>query len=393
MPFTSRRSFSLTGYEVALTSPVSDSGLVFIVETTVGLTAPMVLTVNPESPASREVIRVGQIVGSQLICDSSADRGLRGSIGGVPHAHDTGDRMRATFPDVVLDDLFTDVEDLGTLIDTHDVAADPHAQYVLHTEHTGPSHDGLNVDAGTLNGRADNEFVIKTTEWDPHIADFDNHDGSTDGHPVVTTGADGIMSSADKQKLDGISGGAAGNQTIVAGNALSGGGSTDTVTLHHSDTSSQGSVNNSNGVVIQDVTLDGYGHVTGLGSVNLDSRYALAHSHPYLPTTGGTLTGGLVLKAGSESSPSLKFPSMGNEGVYAPNAHEISFAYDGYRTLSVLGNNVATGSGRAHLEVRGSNGVPVNLSRPSVPGSGIFMRFVNGSTTRTLTWDDIIAIT
>ena len=46
-----------------------------------------------------------------------------------------------------------------------------------------------------------------------------------------------------------------------------------TVTFHHNDTSSQGSVNNSGGTVIQDVTLDGYGHVTGLTSYNLDGRY------------------------------------------------------------------------------------------------------------------------
>jgi hypothetical protein len=45
------------------------------------------------------------------------------------------------------------------------------------------------------------------------------------------------------------------------------------LTISHVDTSSQASVNNSNGTVIQDVTLDGYGHVTGLASVNLDGRY------------------------------------------------------------------------------------------------------------------------
>ena len=47
----------------------------------------------------------------------------------------------------------------------------------------------------------------------------------------------------------------------------------NTLTVSHSDTSSQASVNNSNGTVIQDVTLDSRGHVTGLGSVNLDNRY------------------------------------------------------------------------------------------------------------------------
>ena len=68
--------------------------------------------------------------------------------------------------------------------------------------------------------------------------------------------------------------------TLSAGNALTGGGNfttdqsaNETITFNHSDTSSQSSVNNSSGTVIQDVTLDGYGHVTGLASVNLDGRY------------------------------------------------------------------------------------------------------------------------
>ena len=63
------------------------------------------------------------------------------------------------------------------------------------------------------------------------------------------------------------------------------------LTFTHADTSSQGSVNNSNGTVIQDVTLDGYGHVTALGSVNLDNRYTLKDHIRSIGTpafTGGT---------------------------------------------------------------------------------------------------------
>jgi len=60
-----------------------------------------------------------------------------------------------------------------------------------------------------------------------------------------------------------------------------------TVTFNHNDTSSQSSVNNSNGTVIQDVTLDDYGHVTALGSVDLDGRY--------VNVTGDTMTGRLIL--------------------------------------------------------------------------------------------------
>lgn len=59
------------------------------------------------------------------------------------------------------------------------------------------------------------------------------------------------------------------NTTYSAGSGLSLTGTT----FSHTDTSSQGSVDNSNGTVIQDVTLDTYGHVTALNSIDLDGRY------------------------------------------------------------------------------------------------------------------------
>jgi len=64
-----------------------------------------------------------------------------------------------------------------------------------------------------------------------------------------------------------------GTITIAAGNALTTGGTfttnasgNSTITLHHEDTSSQASVDNSGRTYIQDVTLDAYGHVTSLTS-------------------------------------------------------------------------------------------------------------------------------
>jgi hypothetical protein len=71
---------------------------------------------------------------------------------------------------------------------------------------------------------------------------------------------------------------------VNAGNGLTGGGTSGTVTVNvgagggitvaadtvsHADTSSQSSVNNSGTTFIQDITLDTYGHVTGIGSASV----------------------------------------------------------------------------------------------------------------------------
>lgn len=65
----------------------------------------------------------------------------------------------------------------------------------------------------------------------------------------------------------------AGSGLITGGSFTTNASTNKTITLSHADTSSQASVDNSNGNVIQDVTLDGFGHITGLTSVNLDDRY------------------------------------------------------------------------------------------------------------------------
>jgi hypothetical protein len=92
---------------------------------------------------------------------------------------------------------------------------------------------------------------------------------------------------------------AANNATITlsAGSGITGGGSftTDqagnaTITFAHEDTSAAGSVDNSGATVIQDVTLDTYGHVTGLGSKTLTAADVGA-----LSTSGGSITGDLTV--------------------------------------------------------------------------------------------------
>ena len=70
-------------------------------------------------------------------------------------------------------------------------------------------------------------------------------------------------------------------------------------TLSHADTSTQASVNNSDGTVIQDITLDTYGHITGIASTNLDGRYytETEADSRFVNVTGDTMTGTLTLSS------------------------------------------------------------------------------------------------
>jgi len=77
-----------------------------------------------------------------------------------------------------------------------------------------------------------------------------------------------------------------GYPSIIAGSGLTGGGTlSSSLTLSHADTSSQSSIDNSQGVVIQDITLDEFGHITSLGTIDLDPRF--------VNTSGDTITGSL----------------------------------------------------------------------------------------------------
>jgi len=88
---------------------------------------------------------------------------------------------------------------------------------------------------------------------------------------------------------------------------------TDAIKIEHADTSTQASVDNSNGNVIQDITLDDFGHITALGSVDLDSRYITRIS-----TTSAldvNAANGTQLFTGSTGSWTNRGPSNNNAGA------------------------------------------------------------------------------
>ena len=108
-----------------------------------------------------------------------------------------------------------------------------------------------------------------TTDW----TDVDN---GTDGDPYDLTITASDFRVAGDSGVTAITLGD--TVTIAGGDALTSAMSGDTLTINHDDTSSQASVNNSGTSVIQDVTLDTYGHVTGLATVELDANTNTTYS-------------------------------------------------------------------------------------------------------------------
>lgn len=143
-----------------------------------------------------------------------------------------------------------------------------------------PTHPGddIDVDTGALTGAvvvSDIDINV-TTDTLGHVTDA-NGVVSTRTLTLADLGYTGATN-ADNYGSWTIQDGDTTSYTITSGDTLqiaSGGGITsnftadDVLTISHNDTSSQASVDNSGLTVIQDVTLDGYGHVTGLGSANL----------------------------------------------------------------------------------------------------------------------------
>ena len=79
--------------------------------------------------------------------------------------------------------------------------------------------------------------------------------------------------------------------SVATGGGLTGGTITNTGTISHADTSSQGSVNNSGSNFIQDITLDAYGHVTGITTASAGGG-----------APGQTATGSYILMQGTRSN-------------------------------------------------------------------------------------------
>ena len=152
--------------------------------------------------------------------------------------------------------------------------------------------------------------------------------GTVDGRDVATDGTklDGVEASADVTDTTNVVAAlTAGTNIAIAGNGTISSTDTNTTysagsgldlsgtTFSHTDTSSQSSVNGSGRTYIQDITLDTYGHVTGLATAtetvtNTDTNTT------YSAGNGLSLSGTQFLMSGSYSG---NFTASGNVTAYS----------------------------------------------------------------------------
>ena len=93
---------------------------------------------------------------------------------------------------------------------------------------------------------------------------------------------------------------------VLAGTDLAKTASGGQVTINHSVSGANSTVNNSDGNVLQDITISAQGHVTAIGSANLDSRY---YTETEL-SSGGVLDGRYYTKTSADST----FYKLGSAG-------------------------------------------------------------------------------
>jgi hypothetical protein len=114
--------------------------------------------------------------------------------------------------------------------------------------------------------------------------------------------------------------------SVAAGSGLT----QDTDGLSHADTSSQDSVDNTGATFIQDVSLDGFGHVTSLASTTITTALIGAAD-----AASPVFTGVASFPDGSASDPSITNTGDTNTGVFFPAADTVAVTTDGVERLRV----------------------------------------------------------
>jgi len=225
---------------------------------------------------------------------------------------------------------------------------------------------GSNLDADLLDGQQGSYYLNTSTTFSGDVSGtYGAMVVADDSHNHVISNVDGLQTALDGKTTT--------SRTITAGSGLTGGGdftanrtinvgagggitvSADAVS--HADTSSQASVNNSNGTVIQDVTLDTYGHVTGLTSANLDGRYytETEADSRFANVSGDTFTGNVSIDAGTSGDAILTIRSDTDNNAEGDHP-SVKFLQDG----DLIGYRIGIGASDGDVSVAESgNGLTI----------------------------------
>ncbi|MCP3888150.1 MAG: hypothetical protein GY702_04660 [Desulfobulbaceae bacterium] len=180
--------------------------------------------------------------------------------------------------------------------------------------------------------------------------------------------------------------------SVTAGSGLSGGATSGDVVVNHSNTSNQLSVNNSNDWVIQDITLDMYGHLTGMTSTNLDSRYytETESNSNYVNASGDSMTGSLsisgsssVIKVSPTGGTAISSNVMRNTNTAVPTSGDITSSGDLY-----LSNDLEVGS-----DIYANKNIYMNGNNSTGDDGDQTIYFYNGNsrTGESIKWNDFEA--
>jgi hypothetical protein len=156
--------------------------------------------------------------------------------------------------------------------------------------------------------------------------------------------------------------------TLSAGSGISGGGDfttdqsfNETITFSHGATSSQPSVNNSGRTFIQDVTLDAFGHVTGLVSATDSDTFTGTVTS--VSGTGGY--GGLTLSGTVTTSGNITLGGTPS-GTWPISISGNAETVDGFSaSQSTIGNGIVVRDGNGYIF-----GNYINMTDDGNPGGG-----------------------
>jgi hypothetical protein len=152
--------------------------------------------------------------------------------------------------------------------------------------------------------------------------------------------------------------------SVAAGSGLT----QDTDGLSHADTSSQTSVDNTGAVFIQDVSLDGFGHVTSLASTTITPVLIGA-----APADSPVFTGVASFPDGSAAAPSITNTGDTNTGIFFPAADTIAFSEGGTEAMRITSTGfvgIGTSTPSERLDVAGSIQATVNGTSSVLAVSG-----------------------